>query len=246
MDGYASNISSLMVNNFKTTYKTTYPLSIIADYTVMNKAPMNMIKAGFGDMIGKFISLADWKLSKYLNNEYYCETSAALVDNALNSCCKKAHRLKKKDEAFLISLFESLILSGIAMGLVGNSRPASGSEHHLAHYWEMDALRKRREHPLHGNSVGAAAVVISEIYKMINDINPLPLSIPKADEIREILIAGGCFYNPASLNVNKEVFKESILHAREIRATRFTILHLVHKLGLEKEIANRLIEIFYH
>jgi glycerol-1-phosphate dehydrogenase [NAD(P)+] len=246
MDGYASNISSLMVNNFKTTYKTTYPLSIIADYTVMNKAPMNMIKAGFGDMIGKFISLADWKLSKYLNNEYYCETSAALVDNALNSCCKKAHRLKKKDEAFLISLFESLILSGIAMGLVGNSRPASGSEHHLAHYWEMDALRKRREHPLHGNSVGAAAVVISEIYKMINDINPLPLSIPKADEIREILIAGGCFYNPASLNVNKEVFKESILHAREIRATRFTILHLVHKLGLEKEIANRLIKIFYH
>ena len=159
---------------------------------------------------------------------------------------KKLMALRKKDESSLNSIFESLILSGIAMGLVGNSRPASGSEHHIAHYWEMDARINGREHPLHGNSVGAAAVVISEIYKMINDINTLPLSIPKADEIKEILITAGCFYNPASLNISKRVFKESILHAREIRGSRFTILHLVHRLGLEKEIANRLIEIFYN
>ena len=193
MDGYASNVSALIINNFKTTYKTTYPLYIIADYTVINKAPINMIKSGFGDIIGKFISLADWELSKYLNNEYYCETSATLVKNALNTCCEKANSVKKKDESSLNSIFESLILSGIAMGLVGNSRPASGPQHHLAHYWEMDAIKNRREHPLHGNSVGAAAVVISEIYKLINDINPLPLSIPKADEIKEILITAGVF-----------------------------------------------------
>ena len=96
MDGYASNVSALIVNNFKTTYKTTYPLSIIADYTVINEAPIIMIKSGFGDIIGKVISLADWELSKYLNNEYYCETSASLVKNALNTCFEKANGVKKK------------------------------------------------------------------------------------------------------------------------------------------------------
>lgn len=245
MDGYASSVSALIINNFKTTYKTVYPYAIIADYAVINNAPANMIQAGFGDIIGKFTALADWELSKHLNNEYYCETSATLVKNALNICCSRAQGVQKKDESSLNSIFESLILSGIAIGLVGNSRPASGSEHHLAHYWEMDAIKNNREHPLHGNSVGAASVVISEIYKMVNDINPLPISIPKTDEIKKILITAGCLYNPASLNINKNVFQDSILHAMEIRPARFTILHLVHKLGLEKKMANRLIEIFY-
>ena len=31
----------------------------------------------------------------------------------------------------------ALLLSGLAMQMVGNSRPASGAEHHMSHLWEM-------------------------------------------------------------------------------------------------------------
>ena len=46
-------------------------------------------------------------------------------------------------------LMYGLLLSGLAMQMTGNSRPASGSEHHMAHFWEMavindEAGRNRR------------------------------------------------------------------------------------------------------
>ena len=37
-------------------------------------------------------------------------------------------------------LMYGLILSGLAMQMVGNSRPASGSEHHFSHFWEMEII----------------------------------------------------------------------------------------------------------
>ena len=35
-----------------------------------------------------------------------------------------------------------LVLSGVAMQMVGFSRPASGSEHHISHFIEMNVLNK--------------------------------------------------------------------------------------------------------
>ena len=32
-----------------------------------------MIKSGYGDIIGKFSSLNDWKLSHLVNGEYFCD-----------------------------------------------------------------------------------------------------------------------------------------------------------------------------
>ena len=37
-------------------------------------------------------------------------------------------------------LMYALILSGLAMQMVGNSRPASCAEHHLSHLWEMEVV----------------------------------------------------------------------------------------------------------
>jgi glycerol-1-phosphate dehydrogenase [NAD(P)+] len=51
------------------------------------------------------------------------------------------------------AIMEGLVLAGVGMSYVGNSRPASGSEHHLAHYWEMMFLQAGQEEPLHGTKV---------------------------------------------------------------------------------------------
>jgi glycerol-1-phosphate dehydrogenase [NAD(P)+] len=51
------------------------------------------------------------------------------------------------------------------MLLVGHSRPASGGEHHLSHYWEMQFLQQRRRALLHGAKVGVAAVQMAKLYE---------------------------------------------------------------------------------
>lgn len=46
------------------------------------------------------------------------------------------------------------------MSLYGNSRPASGCEHHMSHYWEM-MFEQKGERPVpHGTQVGVGTVLV--------------------------------------------------------------------------------------
>ena len=59
MDGYASNVSPLIIRHLKTTYEARPARVIIGDLDVMSQAPLSMIAAGVGDIIGKYVCLAD-------------------------------------------------------------------------------------------------------------------------------------------------------------------------------------------
>jgi len=244
MDGYASCVSPLIINGFKTTYKAVYPMAIIADLKAMKSAPKEMITAGFGDIIGKYTALTDWKLSKDLNDEYYCEKTVRLVKNAIEKCVNNIDGIINRQDSSIKSLAEALILSGAAIGLIGNSRPASGAEHHLAHYWEMDFLSKGKPHPLHGNSVGVGAVVIASLYEMIKEKANIQMELPDPLTIRKLLVKIGACDNPKDLGIEKELFTRSVLHAKEVRP-RYTVFHLAEKLGVLEEAAIKLTEMFY-
>ncbi len=244
MDGYASTVSPLIVDGFKKTFEAVYPYAIIADTGVMKGAPVEMVRAGFGDIVGKMTALTDWQLARVKNNEYYCETSVRLVRSALQKCMENAGGIEKRDEAAVGYITEALIMSGVAMGLVGNSRPASGAEHHVAHFWEIDALAKGVEHPLHGNSVGAASVVIAYLYELLNDKLPAGVEAPKPEEIKKLLKESGSCDNPAELGISRDLFKRSVLHAMDIRP-RYTVFHLAAELGLLERYAGVLTEKFY-
>lgn len=244
MDGYASVVSPLIIEGFKVTYEAVYPYGILADTDILGDAPLEMIQAGFGDIIGKLTALADWKLARQQKGEYYCETSVQLVEQALEKCVRNAAGLVQRDTEAVTSVTEALILSGIAMGLVGNSRPASGAEHHLAHYWEMDALARGREHALHGNMVGVGAVVVASIYQMLKERFPFDFEIPEpAVVIRQLNTTGACT-DPAGLGIHRELFHESLLKAMNIRP-RYTVFHLVKEMGLLEEYAGILTDRFY-
>ena len=72
MDGYASDGAAMITGGMKVTYKAGLPRAIIADTEVLCNAPTDMLKAGYGDIIGKFSALNDWKLSRCVNGEYFC------------------------------------------------------------------------------------------------------------------------------------------------------------------------------
>lgn len=171
MDGYASTVSPLIVNNLKTTYEVNSPKAIIADINIIKKAPMEMITAGLGDILGKYTCLCDWKISSIINDEYYCESVVDLVKESIHRCVKDIEGIKNRDTIAIKNLTEGLILSGIAMSFVGNSRPASGAEHHLSHYWEMMFLFQGKEAVLHGTKVGIATLIIAKLYEMLTNTN---------------------------------------------------------------------------
>lgn len=171
MDGYASSVAPLIVDNMKITYSATFPKFIIADIDIIKQAPHEMIIAGVGDILGKYTCLCDWELSHVINGEYYCENIAALVRQSISKCVDNIEGLMKREEEAVKNVVDALILSGIAMSYAGNSRPASGAEHHLSHFWEMDYLFKNKKTILHGIKVGLATPIIAELYSKIKGID---------------------------------------------------------------------------
>lgn len=244
MDGFASTVSPLILDGKKITKPAVYPAAILADTAILKDAPMPMLTAGFGDIIGKYTALADWRLSRDLNGEYYCEECAALMGRAVEKCAENAGGLRRRDEQAVEYVTEALVLSGIAMGMVGNSRPASGAEHHFAHTWEVDALARGEEHPLHGNSVGAAAVVSASLYELAADLLPQGFQRPDKARILQCLEAAGACADPKALGIRRDLFFESVLHAMEIRE-RFTILRFLDGKALLPACAVELTNRFY-
>ncbi|MBP3704064.1 MAG: sn-glycerol-1-phosphate dehydrogenase, partial [Clostridia bacterium] len=244
MDGFASTVSPLILDGMKVTKPAVYPMAIVADTAIMKDAPMPMLTAGFGDIIGKYTALADWRLARDINGEYYCDEVVALVERAVEKCAENAAGLRVRDEEAVRAVTEALILSGIAIGLVGVSRPASGAEHHFSHYWEVDALSHGEEHPLHGNSVGVGAVISASLYELAKPYLPENFVLPDKAHIIACQASAEACADPKELGISKELFHRSVLHAMEIRE-RYTILRFLDEKNLLNEFADILTERFY-
>lgn len=183
MDGYASNVAPLIINHTKITMEVGMPKIIMADLEILCQAPMEMIAAGVGDVLGKYICLMDWKLAHIIKDEYYCNYVVELVTGAIEKVTAASDKLVKRDKAAICSVMEALILSGIGMSYIGNSRPASGSEHHLSHYWEMMALLDGKKIQLHGTKVAIGTIICLQLYKFVREsietetqkMNPTPI-----------------------------------------------------------------------
>lgn len=244
MDGYASTVAPTILDGFKTTLPAVYPAAIVADVDILKDAPMPMLTAGFGDIIGKFTSLADWRLSHQLNGEYYCPEVAGVIEAAVETCAANAQALAQREPQAVQAVTEALILSGLAMGMVGVSRPASGAEHQMAHYWEMDALRRGEEHPLHGNAVGVGTVLAASLYEMAVEYLPQGFAAPDKGQILACLQAAGSCADPKELGIRRELCLESLLHAMELR-DRFTVQKLLEQKGKLSLCAQELVARYY-
>ena len=125
---------------------------------------MPMIMAGIADILGKYTCLTDWKMAQIINGEYYCEAIVQMVRTSLRAVAENLDKAAARDEQTVGKIMEALVLTGIAMSFVGNSRPASGSEHHISHYWEMMFLHEGKKAVLHGTKVGIGTVAVSKMY----------------------------------------------------------------------------------
>ena len=167
MDGFASYGAPIVCNGFKSSYDAKSPEVIIADTKILAEAPTELKSAGFGDMIAKYVGLIDWQISTLLTGEYYCEKIANLTREAVDELMGMADKVCVNDEHTAGKIFEALLKTGIGMSFAKNSRPASGSEHIIAHLMECVELRDDIIPNFHGDDVGVCTLEMLKYYNAL-------------------------------------------------------------------------------
>ena len=172
MDGYASATSSMSRDGVKISLNSRCADVIIGDTDILKTAPLHMLKSGLGDMLAKFVSIAEWRIAHLITGEYYCEEVAQLIRSAVKKCVSNAEGLLKREDAAIEAVFEGLVIGGVAMAYAGVSRPASGVEHYFSHVWDMRGLEFGTQADLHGIQCAMATMKAVELYEKVMAITP--------------------------------------------------------------------------
>ena len=177
MNGYASAIAAITVRGLKRTIACAQPRAIVADLSVLSRAPAELAASGFGDLSSKPTSLADFRLAGRLRGHYYCPVAERVVYEAEARAVESAEGVRRGDHAAMAALVEALILSGISMKLVGSSGPASGGEHLISHLLDMTAAEQGRPDNWHGAQVGVCTLITAALYERIGEMHPRAIDI---------------------------------------------------------------------
>ena len=241
MDGYASAGTPFLFNGSKSTIQCTTPQYIIGDLDILKNAPFEMMLAGIGDMFGKYIGILDWELARDYSGEYFCDKIAKDVIDATNKCLENGYELAKRDKECIKNIMEGFLVTGLGMAYTGNSRPASGSEHIIAHAWELYDIEQGNHPHLHGLEVCEATRLVAIMYKM--------LYRETSDEHLKELIAKYIPYFDAvedfcvKMNVPPTVTDAKIIidgiHRALTMRDRYTILFYLRDRGMLEEYARK-------
>jgi glycerol-1-phosphate dehydrogenase [NAD(P)+] len=179
MNGYSSANVAPTVAGVKVLVEARPPVAVIAEPSVVERAPHEMTVAGFGDTIAKFQSNADWMMNHLLLGEYYCEFCAGIAAGLEPLYLDRPEEIRDGASDAVKGLFEALFWTGLAMTLVGTSAPASGGEHLLSHTLDMMAEVRGGAHDLHGRQVGVGTLLSAALYQRVLAIDhPVPKELP--------------------------------------------------------------------
>ena len=230
------------------------PEDVLIDLDIVCNAPRLMTAAGFGDIIGKYTCLTDWQLSNIINGEPINQEAFSLMEKALADVMDAFDGLTKYEEDAVTKLMNALIVAGTSMAICGNSRPASGSEHHQSHFLEMDFVRRGEKIPMHGIKVAIGTLVSITLYNYLKDnkirfndaekVYELVEKLPSVESLETMLQKMGCPTRFSQIGVRKETMEEMIERAYTVR-DRYTILTLIHDLGLTEEVKLIVMERFF-
>ena len=223
-DGIASPVASLEDEaGRKSSYGVQMPIAVVVDLDYVRRSEPAMRRSGIGDAVSNLSAIADWRLAERERGEAVDGLAVTFARIAATSIVHREDGIE--DDAFLIALAESLVLSGLAMATAGSSRPCSGGDHEILH--AIDVLYPGTAH--HGELAGAASLFTSFL---------------RADEglargIDACLRRHGLPRTPDDLGLTDEQFAEAVARAPETRPDRFTILeHLaLDEAGARRAVA---------
>jgi glycerol-1-phosphate dehydrogenase [NAD(P)+] len=247
MDGYASAVSPVVMDGNKCSIRLCVPHAILADSALLKTAPQVMVSSGVGDILGKYVAIRDWRLAHREKGEYICDYIISLVEDAVGRCVAGIADVCSRKDSALLDMVDTLIMSGAAIAMHGeSSRPASGCEHQLAHYWEVALLNNEKESPLHGNLVALGTQAACRLYQLAMKEFDLdfPGILPKPEEITAMMAQLGDFSSMKTLGVTRELFYQSFFHATESNG-RYTLITYLSEKGRLEHYAELLTKEFF-
>ena len=170
MDGYASSTSSVIRDRLKVSVNSRCPDAVLGDLDVLKNAPRLMLLAGLGDMLAKYVSIAEWQIGQLVTGEYYCPEVANMIRSALRRCVNGAEGLLNGDDDAVRDVMDGLIVAGIAADWAGVSRPVSGTEHYFSHIWDMRAAALGTPSSLHGIQCAIGTVKTLKGYERLRTL----------------------------------------------------------------------------
>ncbi|MDP9392763.1 MAG: iron-containing alcohol dehydrogenase family protein [Actinomycetota bacterium] len=208
-DGIASPVSTLDNDAGRGSYGVPAPLAVLVDLDLVRRAPVRSVRAGIGEALSNLSALRDWQMAH--------ETMGEAVDGlaiVLARCAGEAvlhHPGTVDDDAFLTTLAESLVLSGLSMVVAGTTRPSSGACHEISH--AIDLLHPDRA-SYHGEQVGAGAAFATWLRGEKGPFDQIVTALRR----HELPVL------PAELGFDTEEFTRIVSFAPSTRPGRHTIL----------------------
>jgi len=226
-DGIVSPIAVVFTPEGRQTYVARPPCLTIIDLSILSSAPWNLKASGFGDAFAKITSLKDWELGRDELHERYCVTAEKHLLLSINFALKALEYVKEEriETQGLNYLIQSLIHSGIAMIITYSSRPATGSEHLIGRYLELNYKIQ------HGIAVAIGTIIAAKIHELYNFYWWREQSYNCSSLLRYCRQVG-IPLSLADLKVPIDEIVNAIINAPKFRPERYTILH---KVKLDRE-----------
>ena len=221
-DGLCSPVATLDNDAGRGSYGVPNPIGVVIDLDVIREAPARFVRAGIGDAISNINSIADWELSHRVTGEKVDGLAAAMARQAGEAVLRHPGGIGDND--FLQVLAEALVLTGVAMSISGDSRPASGSCHEINHAFDLLFPKRAASH---GEQCGLGAAFAMYLRGAHEE----------AGYMAEVLRRHGLPVLPEEIGFTTEEFVRVVEFAPETRPGRYTILeHLDLKTDQIKDI----------
>tara|TARA_Y100000590_G_scaffold217169_1_gene245923 strand:- start:103 stop:1122 length:1020 start_codon:yes stop_codon:yes gene_type:complete len=205
-DGFGSARASIRQEGHKTSMQAIPPIAVVADTTIISKAPKRLLAAGVGDIVSNQTAVLDWKLEGPKAD--YSEYAAALSEMAAQLVEDGIEKVASGTEEGVRLVVKALISSGVAMSIAGTSRPASGGEHKFSHWLDANCDTPA----LHGEQCGLGSIVTMHLHG------------GDWQKIRDTLKAVNAPIDSKSLGIGDEMVLSALVNSKEIRPQRTTIL----------------------
>ena len=169
INGFIADRSVLVIAGAKRTVHSRWPDVLVADTDILTSAPWQLNLAGVGDLSTVPNAVAEWRLAARLGHGP--PYAAAVVDGiiAANPVLPELARAARDAEPEGIAdLARLLAASGLSMGVVGSTAPASGTEHAVSHLMEMARSGKGRPVAAHGMQVTVATRLAVRVWQLVD------------------------------------------------------------------------------
>ncbi len=224
-DGIASPVASFKENGKPISISTNPPSAVIADLEIIKHCPIRLLRSGYGDLVSNISSVKDWQLARDLVGENYNEVAASIAVMPAQLMVSRADDLDLTLPPHLLMLMRGLIMSGVAIGMVGSSRPASGAEHKFSH--ALDYLGYGNG--THGEQVAIGTIIMEYLHEKHygrGDWEAIKYSLEKVQAPT----------TAKEIGLSREQVIEALMLAKKLRKKRFTILEAVNPDREEFEI----------